>query len=142
MKTTITSLLIALLISTQALASGVQLKFDLRSKYVDGFGTITIMQASKGQLKIAHDKNRCFVGEGLNRLCTKMAVILETVTPVVVEDNRPLDGDLILKLNDRLQLSIGSGFNIEEKVYAHVIDTETGSRVEVVPNLVWADLKK
>lgn len=139
------SLLVIMLMSLMSAVSFAQvnfshIRFALESEYVPGFGRIFVTPKGHGKLEVVHDTNVCG-GTSPFLMCTQMAPQKMTVIPEVVRDSRPVDGDLVLSLTDKLQLSVGSGFNPEGKIYIHVIDLESNKYVKLTPLISGVVLK-
>lgn len=117
-----------LLVSGTANADSISFRMSFRSDYVDGIGRVTIHQAEGGQLTVFQDPNTCTKN---GRLCTRIAVRMDTITPKVIEDRRPLDGPLLLQLVEGVVLEVGSGYNIDETItyVAIVTKNETTTRM-------------
>jgi hypothetical protein len=115
-KTFLTAILIA---ASSSAFAGVKFKTTLMSEYVHSFGRVSIQANDDGKLTVTHDPNTCSPD---GRICTEMAPATVTVEPTVIYDHRDRDGDLLLKLTDWLNLSVGSGYNQRNEVTYTVIE--------------------
>jgi hypothetical protein len=103
MKSLVFALLCA---SATGFAAPITMKVvSLTSGMVNGVIKLRIAPLADGQFAVQYDPNSC----GDPGPCTEMAASSFTVRPTVVSDSRNVDGPLVLKLNEQLQLIVSSG---------------------------------
>ena len=103
--------------------------FALKSGYIDGVGRIEISPSKGGFLRLTQDKNKCD-SEGIG--CTRMAVLSTVVRARVIEDRRPVDGDLVLELTPEISLSVGSGNNREGWIYYNCLVKKNSGEIVTI----------
>jgi hypothetical protein len=105
--------------------AGVKLSGSLKSEYVGGFGRITLKQATRNRLWVHHDQNSCSPD---GRTCTEVGYIPFVVNPTIVRDNRPRDGNLYLRLNEKLLLVLAGGMRADAAEYYILTDDSEAAR--------------
>ena len=100
------------------------------SGYVAGAGKVSIRSVEDGKLWVQWDQNSCSPD---GRSCTRLAYPGETVTPIVLQDKRPVDGNLIIGLTQDIQLTVGSGHNSTGTINYSVTLTKGDGQTVRVP---------
>ena len=86
---------------------------ELDSSPVNRITELRLYIEANGKIMLNLDPNHC----GNPGPCTQIKVAQIEVQPTIIRDNRELDGALLVKLTDNINLEVTSGETIDGKVH-------------------------
>lgn len=83
-----------------------------------------------GTMELTWDPNTC---DSKGR-CTELGTVPQVITPSVIRDDRPVDGSLILKLTDQMNLRVTSGMSRDHQIHYDILMTDgSGNTTRSIP---------